>query len=456
MNTSRRTVPSPALILAFAAAFAAAASAQDYVAVKGGRVHTLRGPVLDDAVVLIHNGRIQKIGKTAEVEVPWEAKVVDATGKQVLPTWVLAHSQGGLRDANERMENAAFVAIADALDPASVFFEDCLRNGVGTVHAIPGNQTLIGGAGIVVRPFGRTVEDMAVSTATGLKLSLQPQGGGRLLQIRKLRRALDDAKEYLADFDRRKAEFEKEKQAGAIDKDKQWTEEIDRTKKPVIDLLQKKTRGWLWVPGSAEVPEAMRLQEELDLVLVVGPQVHRAADQLKACKHPVVLDETIEYFETDPETKKETKVRVAKALIDAGVPFAASLGRTGPAANAWWQLGALVRQGVDRNTALAAFTTVPAQLLQLQDQVGTLEEGKLANLQVLTGDPMQATTWVETVVLEGQVVYERQKDQKLKYLLEVPAAAKPTDGKPEDKKPDEQKPANEKPADEKAEGNGGK
>lgn len=419
MNTHPIMVKANALAALLIAAIAVSpAAAQGLVAVKGGRVQT-KDSVVEDAVVLIDNGRIAKIGKQGEFEVPWEAKTVDATGKLVLPTWVLAHSQGGVRMANERMENVAFVSIADALDPASPFFEDCLRSGVGTVHAIPGNMTLLGGAGIVVRPFGRTVPDMAVSTQTGLKLSLMPQGGGRLLQIRKLRRALDDARDYLADFDRRKAEFEKEQKAGAIDKDKKWTEEFDKTKKPVLDLVQKKMRGWLYVPGSAEVPEAMRLQQELDLVLVLGPQVHRAVDALKGVKNPVVLEETIEFFETDPETKKETKIRLAKLLADAGIPFALSLGSAAPSSYAWWQLASCVRQGVDKKTAMAAMTEVPAKLLGLDDQIGTLEVGKLANLQVLTGDPMQATSWVDTVVLEGQVVYERSKDERLKYLLDA-------------------------------------
>ena len=164
-------------------------------------------------------------------------------------------------------------AVADAIDPASVWFEDMLRNGVGTIHVLPGNQTLLGGTGMVVRPAGRTVEDMAVSANTGIKMSLYAQGGGRLQQIRKLRRALDDVREYHADFERRKAEFEKEKAAGAIPADKKWTEEIDRTKKGAVDLVQKKTKGWLFVPSAAEVDEAVRLQKDLDLQIVLGANI---------------------------------------------------------------------------------------------------------------------------------------------------------------------------------------
>ena len=62
-------------------------------------------------------------------------------------------------------------------------------------------------------------------------------------------------------------------------------------------------------------------------------------------------------------------------------------------------------------------TITPAAILGLEDQFGSVEEGKIANLQILTGDPLQATTWVETVLLEGKVVYERSEDPRLKYLF---------------------------------------
>jgi len=420
------------LIAASTALIASSLDAQDVIAIKGGRVLTIAGPVIEDGIVMIRNGRIQKVGKAADTEVPWEAKVIDATGKVVMPTWVLAHSQGGLRGANESMQNVPFVSVADALDPASTWFEQCLRNGVGSVHTLPGNNTLLGGLGMVVRPYGRTVEDMAVSTRTGIKISLQARGGGRLQQIRRLRRVFEDARTYLADYERRQQEFEREKAAGVIDEDKEWDEEIDRTKKPAIDLLQKKVKGWLYVPGSAEVSEALRLAEEFDLVIVLGSRIHKAVSKLQQLDAPVVLSDTIDYYETDPETDEEQKVGTARLLADAGIPFALSLGTSGPTSHAWWQLASCVRQGTDRRIALEALTIVPARLLGLDNQLGTLEQGKLGNVQILTGDPLQATTWVDTVVLEGEVVYERSSDPRLEFLFEA-SAPKPeseTDGAP--------------------------
>lgn len=407
--------PLRSLLAAVAAALPLAA--QDVLAVKAGKLLPITGPALENAVVLMQNGRITKIGKQSEVEIPWTAKVVDAADKVVMPTWVLAHSQGGVRGLNENMQNVPWLSVADAIEPASPFFEDCLRLGVGTIHVLPGNQTLLGGQGMVVRPYGRTIEDMAVAGNTGIKLSLQASGGGRLQQIRKLRRALDDIRDYAADFARRKAEFEQEKAAGAIPADKAWTEQYDRQKKPAIDLVQKKTKGWLFVPTVAETEEALRLAKDLDLVLVLGQNIDEAAPLLKGWQKPVVLDDTIEYYELDEETQKERKVCSAKLFADAGVPFALSLGTSGPTREPWWQLGTCVRAGIDRQQALEALTIVPARLLGLEQQVGSLAEGKLGNLQILTGDPLLATSWVETVVLDGQVVYERSKDPRLQYLF---------------------------------------
>jgi imidazolonepropionase-like amidohydrolase len=427
---------------AVAAAIAASpAFSQDLVAVKASRILTVSGPVVEDGVVLIQNGRITKVGKQSEVEIPWAAKVIDATGKTVMPTWVVAHSQGGMRNFNENMQNVPWLTVADAVDPASVYFEDCLRNGVGAVHVMPGNQTLLAGQGLVLRPFGRTVEDMTIAANTGMKMSLLAGGGGRLQQIRKLRRAIADVREYAADYDRRKAEFDKEKAAGALAADAKWTEELDRTKKSAVELVQKKQKGWLYVPSFAEMDEALRLAQDLDLQVVLGSNIDEGIGLVKKLGKPVVLDDAIEYFETDEETQKEKRFCSAKLLADAGVPFALTLGQGGPTSYPWWQLGTCVRHGIARDKAIEALTIVPAQLIGLGDQLGSLSEGKLGNLQILTGDPLQATTWVETVVLEGDVVYERSKDPRLQYLFEAEknkaSKAAGPEGKKDEAKKDE-------------------
>lgn len=400
------SLPASLLRCAVAVALAALpAVAQDLLAVKASRIVPVSGPVVDDGVVLIQNGRITKVGKQSEVEIPWAAKVIDAAGKTVMPTWVVAHSQGGVRNFNENMQNVPWLTVADAIDPAAVYFEDCLRNGVGAVHVMPGNQTLLAGQGMVVRPFGRTVEDMTIAANTGMKMSLASGGGGgRLQQIRRLRRAIADVREYLADFDRRKGEFEKEQAAGAIPADKKWTEEIDRTKKGAVDLVQKKQKGWLYVPSFAEMDEALRLAQDLDLQIVLGSNIDEAVGLVKRLGKPVVLDDAIEYFETDEETQKEKRFCTAKLLADAGVPFALQSGYEAYVPKTrvvLFEAGVAVGRGLPPEQALRALTVDAARLLRIDDRTGSLAVGKDADLALFDGDPFEYTMHCVGAVIDG-------------------------------------------------------
>lgn len=410
--------PSPFLGALVCAAFCSPAIAQDLVAIRAGKLWTISGDVVENCVILIRDGRIDAVG--ADIEVPWNAKVIDAREKCVLPTWILAHSTAGLGGGNnERMRNVPFLTVADALDPSSLSFEEGLRNGVGIANVMPGNNTLVAGRGLVVRYVGRTVEEMTLRESSGLKLSLAAGQGNVIAQVREMRRVLEDAENVKNDLERRRAEWQKEKDAGAT-KDDEFTDEPDETKQPLVDLIEGKLVGWLYVPGSAELAEVARLKEKypLELVLVLGPRCYKAADRIKALGYPVVLDsDAIEYRETDPETGEESTVFPAKILADAGVEFAISIGDGGASHYPWWQLATMVRSGIDRATALRSLTSVPADILGLDADLGSVAVGRAANLQILSGDPFQATSWVETVMIDGQTIYERANDQRLKLLF---------------------------------------
>ncbi len=403
-----------------AATFTAAAdcTAQDKVVVRAGRAITLAGPDIENAVVMIENGVITQIGKADDIEIPWDAQVVDASDGVVMPTWVLAHTSGGMRGANENMANVPYLTVADGIDPSSTFFAEALRNGVGTLHVLPGNSTLLGGRGMIVRPAGRTVEDMAVQEGA-MKLSLFGGRQSRMGQIRRMRRAFEDIEKARAELARKKKEWDEEKAAGAIDEDAEWEEKMDEKQQPVVDLLDRKFQGYLYVPGPAEVPEAMRLAATFDAVLVLAPSCHEALPMIEKHGQPVILDGSVEYKKRNEETDETDTLCAAKVFADASIPFAFSINTStnSPQRYPWWQIATAMRHGVDRNTAMAALTTVPAKILGIDDQVGSLAKGKVANMQILTGDPLDATSWVQTVVLNGEVVYERKDDPKLRYLF---------------------------------------
>ena len=75
------------------------------------------------------------------------------------------------------------------------------------------------------------------------------------------------------------------------------------------------------------------------------------------------------------------------------------------------------KYGMPVEDALAALTTLPAEFLGVDEFVGSIEEGKDADIIVLSGEPLSVDTWVDMTVVNGEIVYEKEKDQQLKLLL---------------------------------------
>jgi hypothetical protein len=330
----------------------------------------------------------------------------------------------GLDRANESQPVVPFVSVLDALDPGSPAVEDELREGVTTLGIMPGNDTQVGGQGIVVRPFGRSVEEMLVRRAAGLKISLEPRRDTtRAGQLAALRRAFREAREGEDRSARARAE------AAATPGE---VPPMDDARRGVIlDLLEGRIPAFCWVERAMDVRNAFTLLDEHRIRgrLVLGPDAWRASDLLRerqdaAAKEggsPVLfaLDPEMEAFDRDEDRDTEEPVAVAGVLHRAGVRFAlTSDDGSGPSRHLWYQAARAVRQGVPRDEAIRSITIHPARFLGVDDRVGSLEKGKDANLLVLTGDPLSTRTWVDSVVLDGRVVYERAKDRKLKRLRE--------------------------------------
>ena len=83
----------------------------------------------------------------------------------------------------------------------------------------------------------------------------------------------------------------------------------------------------------------------------------------------------------------------------------------------WYQAATAVKYGTPYDDALQAITLKPAQTLGVEKLVGSIEPGKDADLAILTGDPLKLGTWVQTTIVGGKVVYERDQDRKLQKLL---------------------------------------
>jgi imidazolonepropionase-like amidohydrolase len=226
---------------------------------------------------------------------------------------------------------------------------------------------------------------------------------------------MSELKEYLEDYEQRKADAKEEK--------KPFDEEIDVTKQSMVDLLNKKLTAFIYCNRAAYVPKAIEIQKThgLKTVLVLGPDCYKAVGLIAKSKLPVVLDSRLIIWETNEQTNEEEMKVIPMIFHRAGVRFAfqtdtSQYGRR----YLWYQAATAVKHGMKREEALKSITLYPAQFIGVGDRLGSIETGKEATMLFLTGDPLDAQSWVDRVMIAGEIVYERAKDERLKKLLEPP------------------------------------
>ncbi len=431
------------LPLLFLAPFA---DAGDKHVVKVGRIITRAGPDIEKGVIVIEGRKITAIGAESAVQIPWDAEVLDVPELTAFPGFVEAHSARGMDRPNENIDVAPFLDIRDSIDPVNFYFEDALRGGITAINVQQGNGCVIGGMGMVVRPYGMTVEEMLVRPNQGLKFSAAPKAGkSRATQAQMLRRAFGDLRIYLEelvqekkdgnDHARREAlyqgrDLEGEKSKGRAMAGSGWKVEglelvprgeIDEKQEPLLAVVEGRVSVWFYCGSPGEVGVAIAIARENGFlektVLVLGDACWKAADEIKAAGVPVVLPTTLVHIERDPVTGEEKETFVPGVFRDKGIRFA--LQSTGDAMQSlWFQAAMSVGYGLTREEALAAVTTTPAEILGLADRIGSLATGHDGDIVLFSGDPLSVTSFVEYVVLGGEVAYDRSKDVRVKHLLE--------------------------------------
>ena len=384
------------------------------LAIQAGKIITISGADLKNGVILIEDGIIKAVG--TDVEIPWDTFVIEAKDKVIMPGFVLAHTSSGLDRANENVPEVPFLSTFDSIDPISPYFEDSLRDGVVAMLVLPGNNTLLGGTGTVVRPHGLTVEAMLIKRYAGLKISLRPTSRtSRMGHMQRFRRYISDLKDYLEEYEQKKADAKDEK--------KPFDEEIDTRKQPMVDLLDKKLTAFVYCDRAADVPKAIEIHEKhkFDTVLVLGSECYKAVGLIAKSKLPVVLPPGLIVWETNEETNEEEMKIIPMIFHKAGVKFAFQTDTSQYGSRyLWYQAATAVKHGMKRAEALKSITLYPAKFIGVDDRLGSIEVGKEATLVFLTGDPLDAQAWVDQVMVAGEIVYEKAEDKRLKKLLEEP------------------------------------
>lgn len=381
------------------------------IAITNAHVEPVSGEPFDGAV-LITDGRIAAAG--VDIDIPADAEVIDAGGQWLSPGLVEAHGHVGImeeghgwagEDTNEGTDhNGARFRALDGIHPTDEGFRDALSGGVTTIVVKPGSASPIGGQTVAVKCWGRIVDEMVLKQPVSMKSALgeNPKRfhGADQKKFPKTRQgvasAIREAFTAARNYGAKKAE--------AIRDGKAFDTDLNNEA-----LLLVLDQGMPWCQHCHRVDDiatAIRLQEEFGYKLIInhGTEAHLIADVIAEKGLPVVIGPLF-----TARTKQELSQRSISnpgRLVAAGVKIAITTDAPVVPINMLnTQASIAVNEGLDRDAALKSITLWAAQIMGLDDRVGSIEVGKDADLVLWSGDPLQTTSRATAVWIDGRRVY---------------------------------------------------
>lgn len=379
-------------------------AAADTLAITGATIYQRSDKKLENATIVIRDGRIADVGPG--VAVPAGATRIDGKGKTVTAGLIEASTQLGLIEVDlEESGNdgrfgtqpteihAAYRAI-DAYDGRSVAIPIARTGGVTSAIAGPSGGLVAGQAAWVSLadspgPLAPIRAPAAMVIALGRNAVAI---GSRGHTVERLRELFDD----VDDFRRNRASFERNAQRRLI------AQRLDL--EALIPVLDGRELAVIQAAAEVDIRAALAIAAErrLRIAIAGGTEAWRVARELAAARVPVLLDPT----DNLPGDLGATDVRDdnATVLARAGVAVAIStLGGTSAARTIRQLAGIAVAQGLPWQNGLAAVTEVPAQIFGGGAERGTLERGKIADVVLWSGDPLELSSRAETVIVGGVI-----------------------------------------------------
>lgn len=428
------------LLLLFLGAVGVQANPPSAFAIRGARVVTVSGPVLEKGTVLIRDGLIQEVG--ANVNVPADAWVIDGQGLVVYPGLIDSLSTLGLPDAapapaassrrstpgtpaapspaapqtapargpEDRPSTTSWVRAADLISPSDRRIESARNAGFTNAVTFPA-RGIFAGQGAIIELAGERAGDMVVSTPAGMYLTVDGAGfssypGSLMGVMAYIRQVYIDAAYY---------KTAKQDYAG----------HVNGTKRPAYD---RALEGVLECPRillpavrSVEIERMLKFSSELKTptVLYGGHEAYRDAGLLRKTGTPLLVSLKWPERQRDEDPERTDSLRTLElreqapsapaALAKAGCRFA--FYTDGVAGR---DLRTAIKRALDAGLspadAVRAFTLSPAEIYGVADRLGSIDKGKIANLVVTDGELFQEKTKVKYIFVDG-AKYEPTPEQ---------------------------------------------
>lgn len=393
-------------------------------AIKGATILTPEQTIAN-GTILIEKGKITAVG--TDVQIPSGAEVLDATGKFVIPGMIDAHCHTGIfsdgvgwnhSDGNEMTDPVMpHLRAIDAIHPEDNAFKDLREAGVTCIGTGPGSGNLVGGMTAVVKTRGRTLEEMLVRFPGGMKMALgenpkrvygeqKRTPATRMGNAGMLREWLTKAQGYLA-RKARHAQKLADFKAGAEDAKEPEPFEIDLKLEGLGKILTQEIPAHIHAHRADDIMTAIRLAKEfdLDLILIHATEGYKIADVLADEGVPCIPGPVL--ISRSKYELRELSTKNAVVLAKAGVNIAIQTDQMSAVRHIRLDAAVAINEGMSDDDALRAITLTPAEMLKVDDRVGSIDVGKDADLVILSAHPFDvAHSRVERVFIEGEVIYQ--------------------------------------------------
>jgi imidazolonepropionase-like amidohydrolase len=382
------------------------------LAITNARIVPVSSPVIERGTIVMRDGLIADIG--ANVAVPAGAQVIDAAGSEVYPGFIDARTDmgladpgaGGFSDANEILDfnpqlrpNVAFHNDSDAIPVARA-------SGITTIALTPGGG-LLGGQVAIMDLDGWTFEESTVAPSVGVSFLFPAIAGGgrggggfggpppdrsfddmkkeRDARLDRVARLLDDARAYA-------------KAAGP-------NRQRDLVLESLVPVVERRVPLITQAGNERSIRDAVAFADRVGvrMVIAAGPEAAMVAPLLKEKSIPVILTNVLD-LPSREDLPHQASYAAAGELAKAGVTFTFAVTNETNVRLLPYHAAMSVAWGLSREDALKALTMNAAQILGVSDRIGSLEKGKIANLFVAKGDPLEVRTPITHVVIAGRNV----------------------------------------------------
>lgn len=431
------------ILLALCLSVSVCAAQTRPIALKGGKLLTITHGTIENGVLVMSGGKIIGIGSAGSVNIPSDAQMIDVTGMTVYPGLIDSETALGLTEISaEQMTNdlvessdeiMPHMHVYDAFHAESDLIPVARLNGITNAIVAPASSDTLPGQDSFIQLDGPSAQEMLLIKDIAMPLNFTgeqrhneswekrkfPQT--RMGMAAQLRQAFLDAQEYkrnLADYEKKKSDFASQP-AGDKDKAKDKKQpptppKRDLKLEALLPYLDGKKQIVLAAEEASDLETAVNLAKEFNLKFVLNHISYSqpVLDYVAGLKVPVIVGPI--YETPKPEERFDAVYSLPAQLYKRGVKIAFASFDAHNVRNLPYQAGFASAFGLPYDEALKAVTLNPAEIWGVADKLGSLDTGKMANVVVSNGDPLDFKTDVKQVYIEGQAVPMTSRQTRLR------------------------------------------